>query len=76
MAINGDDWFWPQAPATPAGDEGVTKREALVFFLAMGFTAKLGEAALHSSEALLLNAETSTKIWTPANQLIAADPTP
>ena len=76
MAIDGDDFFWPQQPATPVGEEGVTKREALVFFLANGFMSSQGEGVLRSNldqEAIDLIA---TKIWTIANTIMAADPTP
>jgi len=76
MAINGDEFYHPVAPSVMAGFEGVTKREALVFELANGFAAKLGEASLHSSVAPALNAETSARLWTLANLILAADPTP
>lgn len=76
MAINGDDFYHPQSPSTPVGEEGATKREALVFFLAMGFAADLGEAALHSSVSPALTVETSNKLWDFANLIMAADPTP
>lgn len=76
MAINGDDFFWPQSPSTPVGKEGVTKREALAFFIAMGLTADLGDAVVHSNLKTELADRIADEVWSGTQKVLDADPTP
>ena len=76
MAISGDDFFWPQSPSTPVGQEGVTKREALVFFLTNGLGASLGESLIRSTIKGVEQDEVANEVWLAAQKILDADPTP